>query len=180
MAYQPAASFGVGAPPPPLRTEPSSRPETPWGSTEPFSSCVIWPIFSSIVICASRADARAAGDRLVSRQSATVAADDAAIVGAGDVGVVVVGDGAHPATRAMARRIAPGRPRRGTDQLPCAMLQIVQYCVRRRRGCSRTVRIANAMSSGLRYVLSAGMSSVRPVPMANSVEVPAGPMVVIR
>jgi len=39
-------------------------------------------------------------------------------------------------------------PRLG--QLPCAMLQIVQYCVRSRRGCSRTVRIAKAMSSGLR------------------------------
>ncbi len=36
------------------------------------------------------------------------------------------------------------------DQLPWAMLQIVQYWVRSRRGCSRTVLIANAMSSGRR------------------------------
>ena len=38
----------------------------------------------------------------------------------------------------------------GPPQLPWAMLQIVQYCVRSRRGCSRTVRMAKAMSSGLR------------------------------
>ncbi len=43
------------------------------------------------------------------------------------------------------RHSAP-RPR----QLPWAMLQIVQYCVLSLRGCSRTVRIANAMSSGRR------------------------------
>ena len=151
IRYQPPASFWGGEPPPPLRTEPRSRSVTPCGSTEPCSSWVIWPIFSSSVISASSAAARVAGGRLASCQSTAADADPAGVDGgADDAGDAVGVDDAHPATSARASRRAPGRPRRITRQEPWAMLQIVQYWVRRRRGCSRTVRIANAMSSGWR------------------------------
>jgi len=54
----------------------------------------------------------------------------------------------RPPPQARCREEPGGGPPRG--QLPWAMLQIVQYCVRSLRGCSRTVRIAKAMSSGRR------------------------------
>ena len=59
----------AGAPPPPLRTDPSSRPCTPAGSTDPCSSWVIWPIFSSRVISARSAVARVSAGCDGSRQA---------------------------------------------------------------------------------------------------------------
>ncbi len=74
---------------------------TPAGSTESFSSWVIWPIFSSIVISARRASARTSGGRLSSCQS--VAADGLGLpVGGADTSEVPQA----PATRAATTRNA--------------------------------------------------------------------------
>ena len=96
------ASFCGGDPPPPLSTEPRNRSATPCGWTEPCSSWVIWPIFSSMVISARRAAARATGDWVGSCQSTTAAGADEAGTG-GVPGGALGGVGVAHATTATAR-----------------------------------------------------------------------------
>ena len=109
--------FWAGAPAPPLRTEPSSRSVTPDGATEPFSSCVIWPIFSSMVICARSAAARAVAGRLGSCQSRLAAGpgvpDGLALDGGrgdDDVSLEPQALTARRSTRAKPIRAHPGAP----------------------------------------------------------------------
>ena len=60
------------------------------------------------------------------------------------------------------------------------MLRIDQSRVRMVRGCLSTVTTASATSSGRSMSARPGMSGVRPAPIANSVAVPPGQMVLTR
>ena len=57
---------------------------TPAGSTEPFSSWVIWPIFSSMVISASSASTRASTGWVASCQSTAAGSGVSATLGSGE------------------------------------------------------------------------------------------------
>ena len=83
MSYQACGVLGCGAPSPPLRIEPTTAAAEAPGSIEPFSTCVIWPIFSARVIRPSSAATRSATGRLVSSHGRDEAAGEA---GDGDPG----------------------------------------------------------------------------------------------
>ncbi len=93
MASQSSGVLLGGDPPPPLSTEPMKVWVTSRGWMLPFSTCVIWPIFSARVISASRA---------ATRWSTPSAGATGVLAAGGAVGVTAL---LHAASRRAASRV---------------------------------------------------------------------------
>ena len=168
IRYQASGVLGTGAPSPPLSTEPRRRSVTSVEATDRFSSWVIWPIFSSIVIAARSAAARAVGAWAASCQSrpgfglasAVAVAVAAVAVGPGEgVGAVVL---PQAATRMIAsdavihvRRTGGTGGGEAKIRSPASNSGDRSECKRRRRPCrgqpaasaSPTSRVPSAISA---------------------------------